>query len=485
MSTRLAPRVAAGLALTASLSLAACAPDLGPRPQIRGPSALASATSIAGNASERDWPQERWWLAYDDPQLDRLIETALQGSPDLAAALARVQQARGALQASRSGLLPSIGAQGAADIAKQSYNNGTPAEFLPKGWKDYGTLALSANWNLDIWGKNRALLAAATSAGEAAVAEARQAELVLTSEVVSSYFDLARLVERQKVLDDELAVRQSMVELTAKRVKQGLETEAPLRQANAEVARARVQGAANLEQIALRRHALAALLGAGPDATVDLTPPSVAAFPVTAVPANAGIALAGRRPDIVAARRTVEASAKGAEYARKSFLPDVSLSGLLGLTSLGIANLFDDGSDYGNAGAAVSLPIFQGGSLSGRYRIATAGYDSMVASYNKTVVQALQEVADAIASRESASLQERHSGEARDEAQAAYTLSVQRYKAGLTTYIDVLTAQTTELDARLSALDSHFATLASDVALKRALGGGYADDTHEKATSDE
>ncbi len=471
--------------LAASLSLAACAPDLGPRPQLRGPSSFASSSSIAGTASARDWPQERWWTAYKDPQLDALIDAALKGSPDLAAAIARVQQARGALQASRASLLPSVGAQGAAEMSKQSYNNGTPASALPHGWKDYGTLALSANWDLDIWGKNRALLAAATSASEAAMAEVRQSELVLTSEIVSSYFDLARLCEREKVLEEALKVRESSADLTAKRHAQGLENEAPLRQAKAEVARARVLVAANREQIALRRHAIAALMGAGPDQTIDLTPPALDGFVVTSVPQDAGIALAGRRPDIVAARRIVEAADSGTKYARKSFLPDISLSGLLGLTSLGISNLFDKGSDYGDAGAAISLPIFQGGALSGRYRIARAGYDSMVASYNKTVIGALQEVADAIASRNSAVQQERHSHEAETESAAAYGLALQRYKAGLTTYIDVLTTQTSELDARLSALDSHFATLASDVALKRALGGGYADETFKKATPDE
>ncbi|WP_246543233.1 efflux transporter outer membrane subunit [Novosphingobium profundi] len=471
--------------MAASVSLAACAPDLGPRPQLRGPSSFQSGASIAATASARDWPQSRWWTVYNDPQLDALIDTALKDSPDLASAIARVQQARGALQASRASLLPSVGAQGSGEVAKQSYNNGTPASALPHGWKDYGTLALSANWNLDIWGKNRALLSAATSATEAAVAEMRQSELVLTSEIVSSYFDLARLTERQKVLDEALAVRVNSADLTAKRHGQGLENEAPLRQANAETARARGLVAANQEQIALRRHALAALIGAGPDSTIDLTPPSIAKVAVAAVPADAGIALAGRRPDIVAARRIVEAADKGTEYARKSFLPDISLSGLLGLTSLGISNLFDSGSDYGNAGAAVSLPIFQGGALEGRYRIARAGYDSMVASYNKTVIGALQEVADAIASRDSAIQQEKHAGDAQSEAAAAYDLALQRYRAGLTTYIDVLTTQTAELDARLSALDSHFATLASDVALKRALGGGYADETYKKATSDE
>ena len=381
--------------------------------------------------------------------------------------------------------MPTLNGQGSAEVAKQSYNAGTPAAALPKGWKDYGTLALSANWNLDVWGKNRALLAAATSATDAAVAELRQSEMILAAEVVSSYFDLARLVERQKVLEEAVDARDGSASLTRQRMEQGLENEGPLRQANSETARARMLVAANSEQIDVRRHALAALLGAGPDRTKDLVPAPIETIAETPVPANAGIALTGRRPDVVAARKLVEAMDNGVDYAQKSFLPDISLGGLLGLTSLGLGNLFDSGSDYGNAGAAISLPIFQGGALSGRYRIARAGYDSQVASYNKTVITALQEVADAVASRKSAEQQELYAGEARDEAKRAYDLALQRYNAGLSTYIVVLDAQTRELDARLSALDAHFATLTSEVALKRALGGGYADDMNEKATSDE
>lgn len=484
MSTKFPPRVATVALLIASSSLAACGvPNLGPRAQLRPPASLDSAASIQGVAAE--WPQERWWTAYGDTQLDGLIDEAIKGSPDVATAIARIRQAQGALQSSRANLLPQIGGQGSAAFEKQSYNNGTPAEALPRGWKDYGTLALSANLNLDIWGKNRALLAAATSATEAAIADERQAELVLASEVVSSYFDLGRLLERQKVLEGTQAARDNTATLIGQRVEQGIENQSSQRQANALAAQARGAVVANREQIEKRRHALAALLGAGPDRTLTLTPPAIATIAPTPVPADAGIALAGRRPDIVMARRLVEASDKGVEYAKKSFLPDISLRGLIGLSSLGISNLFDDGSDYGSAGGAISLPIFQGGKLSGQYRMARAGYDTNVASYNKAVIGALQEVADALSTRASAAEQEQHAIDARREANAAYDLSFQRYRGGLNTYIDALNVETTALDARLAAVDAHFATLASEVALKRALGGGYAEDSARKATTDE
>ncbi|MEE4454592.1 efflux transporter outer membrane subunit [Novosphingobium resinovorum] len=488
MSTKFPPRVAAATqfaaTITATLALAGCGvPDLGPRPELRPPPSLASAASITG--ADAQWPQQRWWTAYGDPQLDGLIDEALKGSPDIATAAARIAQAQGALQSSRAALLPQVGAQGSATMEKQSYNNGTPASALPKGWKDYGVLAVSADLNLDIWGKNRALLAAATSATEAAVADARQTELVLASEIVSSYFDLGRLLERQKVLESTLGARENTAKLIGQRVETGIENQSSSRQSNALAAEARGAVAANREAIEKRRHALAALLGAGPDRTLTLTPPPLDTIAATPVPADAGIALAGRRPDIVMARKLVEAADKGVSYARKSFLPDISLSGLIGLSSLGLSHLFDDGSDYGNGGGAISLPIFQGGKLAGQYRMARAGYDTQVASYNKTVIGALQEVADALSSRTSAAEQERHAIDARTEANAAYDLAFQRYRGGLNTYIDALDVETTALNARLAAVDAHFATLASEVALQRALGGGYAEESAKKASTDE
>ncbi|WP_260927255.1 efflux transporter outer membrane subunit [Novosphingobium sp. 9] len=486
MSTNIPSRFAAASLLAVTLSLSACgAPDLGPRPQLRTPETFQSAQSLADSKEAAAWPQQQWWTSYNDPQLNGLVDRALKGSPDVASAVARIRQAQGAIQTVRGNLLPQINGAGDAEVSKQSYNNGTPASALPQGWKDYGTLDIAASFNPDIWGKNRDLLAAATSATEAAVADERQAELMLASNVVSGYFDLARLLARQDVLQDALKARQETAGLTGGRVKQGLDNESPLRQANSLVAQAQQELEANAEQIAVRRHALAALLGEGPDALADLTPPKIDAIPETPVPGDASIALAGRRPDIVAARRLVESADKGMSYSKKSFLPDISLSGLIGLTSLGIPHLFDSGSDYGNAGAAISLPIFQGGKLAGEYRMARAGYDTEVASYNSTVIKALQDVADSLASRRSAHAREQNAIVARDQADLAYKLAMMRYKGGLYTYLDVLSTQQTALSARISAVDAHYSTLASEVALTRALGGGYADDSSKKASDHE
>lgn len=460
-------------------------PDLGARPETRGPATLATAQSFGAGDPSAAWPQQDWWTAYGDPQLDALVAEALAGSPDVAAAQARVRQARGAAEITGADLLPQIGGQGSAAMAKQSYNNGIPSEFVPKGWKSNGNLALSGHFDLDLWGRRRKLLAAATSEALAAQADAAQATLLISSNVVASYFDLARLLARDEALELALQSRVSLGDLTSRRAQQGLENQAPVRQTEAETLRSRIRLSANREQIAARRHALAALLGQGPDRGLSIVPTPLAKAVDAPLPSDASIALAGRRPDIVAARLRVEGAGKRIDIAKTGYLPDVSLRSLIGFTSLGVSNLFDSGSTSGNAGAALSLPIFDGGRIAGQYRQARGNFDLAVADYNGTVVNALREIADAVTARDAAIVQDRDATLAAKAAEAAYDIATKRYNAGLSNYIEALSAQQLALDAREAAVDAHFRTLSTAVTLKRALGGGYVQDQNKKVSAND
>jgi NodT family efflux transporter outer membrane factor (OMF) lipoprotein len=484
-------RVAAVGLLALTVGLSACGlPDLGARPETRGSAGLATTRSFAtagGLAPDAsaDWPQQEWWRAYGDPQLDALVAEALAGSPDVAAALARIRQARGQAEIVGADTLPQLNGQGSVGYTKQSYNNGIPAGFVPRGWNDTGTLALSGDFNLDLWGRRRKLLAAATSETQAARADASQATLILASNVVSSYFDLARLLARDQALEQAVKSRESLGALTSRRAQQGLENQSPVRQTQAETLNSKIALSANREQIAARRHAIAALLGQGPDRGLAIDPTPLATFTETALPSDAGIALAGRRPDIVAARLRVESAGKRIDIAKTAYLPDISLRGLIGLTSLGVSNLFDSGSTYGNAGGAFTLPIFDGGRIRGEYRRSRGAFDLAVADYNAIVVDALREIADALVARDAARSQERDAAQARIAAESAYDLANKRYNAGLSSYIEALSAQQLALQSREAAIDAHFRTLATEVTLKRALGGGFVDDTNKKVSTDE
>jgi hypothetical protein len=184
--------------------------------------------------------------------------------------------------------------------------------------------------------------------------------------------------------------------------------------------------------------------------------------------------LVGRRPDIVAARERVEAAGSRIKVARADFFPAIRLSALIGYQSLGLEQLFQQNSQIGQVGPAVSLPIFRGGELRGRYRGARADYDVAVASYDAAVLGAYRETADAVTSA-------RMAGERLAEAQAglaasqdAFEVVTARYKGGLATYLEVLQVEDRLLQARLTLSAYETALRNSDLALIRALGGGTA-----------
>ena len=465
------------LAALAVGALSACAPDLGPRPLPLSTAQLESTRSLAPGVMQTAWPVDRWWQSYGDPQLDALVDEALAHSPDVAAASARIRQARGATRQADAATLPQIGASGYAGVNEQSRNLGIPPQFIPSGFRQIGEADLNGNFNPDLWGKNRAQLAAATSEARATEIDARQAALMLSAQVVSTYGDLARQTREGQTWAEALAAREASAGLVRQRRAAGLDSELPVRQADSAVASARFDVSRTQEQIAATRHALAALLGAGPDRGLAIQPPTIAPAGATLLPADAGIALAGRRPDIVAARLRVEASGRRIDAARAAFLPDVSLSGLIGFTSLGITNLFSGQSQYGNARAAISLPIFDGGRRAGNFTQARGGHDEAVARYDATVIAALREVADAVSAREQALVQALAAARSLADADGAKALADQRFRAGLSNYLEVLSASDRALVARRADSDARFRLFALDVSLARALGGGFSDTT--------
>jgi len=464
--------ISLALCLLATTGLAGCAtPQLGPKRDIAAPSDFAAARSFVG--ADAAWPSAGWWQAYGDPQLDTLIDEALAGSPDIAIAAARLRAAQGAAQQAGAAGLPQLSADGSVGYNKQSYNNGIPAEFVPKGWNDTGRVGLNASFDLDLWGRNRASLAAATSDAEATRLDGAQAALLLATSVASAYADLARLFAEQDVLQRALEVRTATAKLVSDRVALGLDTQGEMKQARSAVPAARVDLAANAEQIGLARNRIAALIGAGPDRGLAIGRPKLPALAADGLPANAGIALIGRRPDIAAARARAEAAASRIKVARVDFYPDLSLTGLIGMQALGLGNLVKGTSSMGNVGPALSLPIFDGGTLRGRYVQARGQYDEAVANYDSTLVGALREVADAVTSRRQLAVQTTDARASLVDAEGAFQIAQLRYRGGLSTFLDVLSAEQNVLTARRSLADIDSRRFTLDVALVRALGGGF------------
>lgn len=455
------------------LLLSACAtvPHLGTAPDVATPASFATGRSLAATG-DAAWPVQDWWRGYGDAQLDALIAEALAGSPDLAAATARVAQAEGYAQQAGAGRLPTLVVTGNVTATKQSYNNGIPADFVPKGWNDTGRVQGELGFDLDLWGRNRAAYAAARSDQAAAELDRAQVALTLSTNVADAYADLARLFAERAVAQSALEVRQQTATLTADRVTGGLDTRAELKQAQSAVPAARADLAATDEAIALTRNRIAALLGKGPDRGLSIIPPA-ATIAARGVPANAATDLIARRPDIVAARTRVEAEASRIKVARADFYPSISLSAVFGLQSLGLSNLINGGSTAGSVGPALNLPIFRGGELQGRYRVARGSYDAAVADYDRTVTDAYRAVADAMVSQRALTTRLNQSQQSLADAQAGYDVARLRYEGGLSRFTDVLVAQDRVLQARRAVTELHARAFTLDVALVRALGGGF------------
>ena len=464
------------MVLTATAALAACAtqPNLGAAPKMATPASLATTQSFTAPAA--DWPAADWWRAYGDPQLDQLIETALAGAPDMAQAKARLDKARSQADVARSSLFPSLSAGGQIGETEQSLNMGFPPQFqqfLPKGWHPDPQINLSFNYEIDFWGKNRNAVAAATSETRAAAADAAEARLTLSTAVAAAYADLTRLYAERDVTERNVASRAETYDLANRRVTNGLDTQAELQQAAAGVPAARADLAALDEQIALTRNELAALMGQGPDAGLAITRPGASAPKAFGLPSQLAAELIGRRPDIVAAKWRAEAASKRIGVAKASFYPNVNLSALIGYESLGLSKFFESSSNYGDYGAAVSLPIFDGGKLTADLRGARADYDDAVASYDATLVQALREVADAAASQRALADRLKQSREALADDEAAYKVARLRYEGGLANYQSVLLSEDSVLQARRDVVDLEARAFTLDIQLIKALGGGF------------
>jgi NodT family efflux transporter outer membrane factor (OMF) lipoprotein len=463
--------------LAAASALAACAavPRVGEAPQPKPAASLATAESFKAPASA--WPEDGWWRRYNDPQLDALVEEALKGSPTLAQAEARVRRARALREQARGALLPEVSVNAKAAEARQSYNMGVPPEFarqfIPQGYNDTGRATVDLDWNLDLFGRNRAGLAAATSEAQAAQMDAAEARLMLTTNVVSAYADLARLFGQREAAVQALANRQGTAKLIGQRVEAGSSNQAEARLAEANSAAAAQELTSWDEQIAIARNRLAALTGQGPDRGLSIQRPARVGAAAFGLPPNLAVDLLGRRPDVQAARLRVEAAAARVRVARAGFYPNINLAAFIGRQSLGLELLREPTSQVGEASLALSLPIFSAGRLEGAYRGARAEYDAAVADYDATLVQAMQQVADAAANARVLQTRLDQSHAALAAAEDAYRLANLRYQAGLTNYLAVLTGEDALISQRRIAADLEARTLAVDAALARALGGGF------------
>lgn len=460
----------AALASASLLMLSGCAsPGAATTPHALLQAQSAGAATIADATTP--WPAARWWSTFNDPQLDRLVDQALAAQPSLQSAQARLRQAQAALDATGAGTLPQINA--AVDLTDQRFSeNGlVPPQLGGKRlWNNNAQLSLG--WELDLFGRQRALLNSAIGQLRAAQAETQAANVLLAGNTAVAYFSLARLTETRSVAQAALDQRQQVLALVRQRVDAGLDTTVDLRQAEGLIAQSRVELEALDEATARARHALAELSGQGPHA-LDALVPALAVVRSVPLPQGLPADLVGRRADLVAQRWRVEAALGDVDVARAQFYPNINLMAFVGLNSLGFDNFLKAGSLQYGAGPALRLPIFEGGRLRANLQARQAEVDASIDAYNATLLRALREVADEVSTLQSLERQQAAQQEATTAADAAFDLAVQRYKAGLGNFLIVLTAQTNVLAQRRAVTDLKARHLVAEATLARALGGGY------------
>ena len=457
------------LTTTALLSLTACnlAPDYHP-PLVAVPAAYKETGPWQPAQPADEASRGPWWQQFGDPTLDRLEPLVDKANPDLAATVARYDQARAAAVEAEAGLYPQI-SLGASSIANRQSDRrplraGGPTNYTAN------TLDTQASYEIDIWGDVRNKAAAGRALAQASAADLATVRLSLEAELASDYFTLRGLDADAQLLADTVAAFQKALDLTQTLFngKIAAGTDVSRAQTQLETARAQVSDVAGRR--ALLEHAIATLVGEPASGfSIPVAQPKIqmATLP-TAVPST----LLQRRPDIAAAERTVKAANAEIGVARAAFYPSLSLNLLGGFqdTRLDAPSL---PLSFWSVGPDVTLPLFTGGELDAQESAAYAQFREASEDYRSTVLGALQEVEDNLALIHWLGTEGGNENAAVTAAQHTLDSALNLYRQGATSYLEVVTAQTALLQAQQAAIDVQTRETVAEVGLARALGGGW------------
>ena len=462
--------------------LAGCANYAGITSDKRIANASAFAASQSIPAEQGRWPSADWAAQFGDAQLKALIDEALQSSPSLEKARARVAAAAAFSEGANANTLPQVGAGYSWTRQRFSESALVPPPFAG-AWQSENKAFTNASYALDVWGKNREALKSAVSALHASEAEAEQVKLTLSGAIARAYNELARLYALHDIAQDEVRQRREVLRVTNGRVTLGLDTEVEKRTAEANLAASEVALSSLDGSLQRTRYQLGALLGQGPDRGLAIHRPALGEGDAVRLPDNLPADLISRRPDIVAARWRVDATLHDIKVAKAEFYPDINLSAMIGLDAFGWGRFLRSASRTASFGPAIHLPIFDGGALRAQLKGRYAEFDFAVAHYNETLVNALTEVASQLSDIRAVDAQIDNAVRADTAARRAQTLALAQYKAGLTTQLTALNAQTNALVSSQALANLRMTRRDQQIALAAALGGGYTEPAvseHEK-----
>ncbi|HXW75286.1 MAG TPA: efflux transporter outer membrane subunit [Steroidobacteraceae bacterium] len=464
-------RRASGLALASTVVVALAGCNLGPRyhrPDIAPPASWVTA----GEPNAPEWPSTDWWRGFQSAQLNDFIAQAEHANDDLHAAIARVHQADAQRRIAGAPLLPSLALGATASRARApviSIGN-SPVQRFATG-NDFNPL-LSASYELDFWGKNRAALTSATASAKASRYDRTTVELGVLAGVAGTYFQALELRDRLAIADANLDNATKILHGLRLEEHAGIATALDVAQQETVVATVNATIPPLRQQLRQSLDALAILLGSTPQA-VDVSQGTLDELGQPPVRPGLPSELLTRRPDVASAEAQLMAANANIAAARAAFFPSISLTATGGFESAELAGLLTPANHVWSIGAGLTQPIFQGGALVGQYQLAKGRYEELLADYHKAIISALANVEDSlIALQQTTELVQRQQ-QATLTAQRAYEFAQRQMRAGTINILTLLNTETSLFSARDALAQAKYAHLQALVSLYQSLGGGW------------
>lgn len=438
--------------------------------------ATQPATNPGDTAKGRTAVDIGWREFFSDPRLQQLIDIALANNRDLRVAVLNIDAARAQYRITRAQLFPTINAQASKTVQR------TPLNLSPSGQtisQEY-QVGLNASWEIDFWGRVRSLKDQALEQYLSTAQARKAAEISLVAQVANQYLQMLAVDDLLKITDDTLKTAEASYSLTKLQFDNGTGSELDLRQAETIVEQARANREAQARARAQAENALVLLIGQPlPD---DLPPGRAldAQNLLTDIPAGLPSDLLTRRPDIMQAEATLRAANANIGAARAAFFPQISLTSSIGTASPTLGSLFKPGSAAWAFAPQIKLPIFEGGQNLANLDLANVQKRIDVAQYEKAIQAAFREVADDLAARSTYDGQIRALERTTFAQSRTLDLSQLRYKNGVDSYLQVLTAQTNLYTVQQSLVNARAARLENLVNLYVALGGGWIANTGDE-----
>ena len=409
-----------------------------------------------------------WWQLFGSGELNNLEQQVDVSNQNLKAAEAHYREARALIQVNRSNLYPTVSTS--PSITTNRVSGHSPTGSRPGDYGSY-VLPIDVNYEIDAWGRVRRSIAAAREETQATAADLETLRLSLHAELAMDYFEMRSLDGEKRLLDETLVAYQRALDLTTNRFNGGLSSRAEVAQARTQLETTRAQDIGVGVQRANFEHAIAVLAGRPSESLSLETSPWQGAPPV--VPVGVPSQLLERRPDIAAAERRAAEANEQVGIARAAFFPQLLITATGGLLGNNPINWLSWPSRFWAVGPAVAETIFDAGRRRAQSESAVAAYDATVANYRENVLEAFQQVEDNLATlrvlEEQAKAQEVAVGAARE----SLALSMNRYKGGLVTYLEVVTAQSIALQDEFNQVDILRRRMDASVLLIKALGGGW------------